>query len=511
MAASVWGPSSPAAFPAALLASSIGDSLIGTMAAGAGARLRTQQSVNRDTVNVLGFTGADSSGVTDSYAAFQAAINSLPTGGGKITIGPGTWRLETEPTWGNRSMYWDISPSAKFIGAGTGTGKFPYMETNAAQLAVGPFIQSRSTEVSGPTPNGGIAAWNVEMIQPSTYIGQSVAGYYGAAGSNPNPSANVWVHNLLIRADAGAGGTYQGSEVDVDCFSSTALMKGISINGIGTFNPTVALEIIRSDATLYKTGVNIRNSIIGLKIESTSLDRGIVIGNVVGIGNTLLTGQQLVNGADCVVLQRATDSSPTGDFIRCVDAANSKSLFDVNILGQLANTGLTARDDSPVGYNAVVLQNESIANNTTKTVVQQFKGRDTVSTLKTLVECKVAPGTANWTTSSYTISTRVADALGDSWQIDTVGNSLVTRVGAGLRVKEGSNAKQGTAVLAAGSVVVANTSVTATSRILLTSNIDGGTPGWLRVSARTVGTSFTITSSSGADTSTVAYQIFEPA
>lgn len=86
----------------------------------------------------------------------------------------------------------------------------------------------------------------------------------------------------------------------------------------------------------------------------------------------------------------------------------------------------------------------------------------------------------------------------------------VNTVGRGLRVKEGSNAKQGTAVLVAGSVVVSNTSVTASSRILLTSNTDGGTPGWLRVSARTAATSFTITSSSGTDTSTVAYQIFEP-
>lgn len=82
--------------------------------------------------------------------------------------------------------------------------------------------------------------------------------------------------------------------------------------------------------------------------------------------------------------------------------------------------------------------------------------------------------------------------------------------GKGLQVAEGSNAKQGTAVLVAGSKVVSNTSVTASSRILLTSQADGGTPGWLRVSARTAGTSFTITSSSATDTSTVAYQIFEP-
>lgn len=93
----------------------------------------------------------------------------------------------------------------------------------------------------------------------------------------------------------------------------------------------------------------------------------------------------------------------------------------------------------------------------------------------------------------------------------SVGAVSVTTAGKGLLVKEGSNAKQGTATLVAGSSVVSNTSVTANSRIFLTSQADGGTPGFLRVSARSAGVSFTITSSSGTDTSTVAYQIFEPA
>lgn len=82
--------------------------------------------------------------------------------------------------------------------------------------------------------------------------------------------------------------------------------------------------------------------------------------------------------------------------------------------------------------------------------------------------------------------------------------------GKGLKVKEGANAKQGTAVLVAGTVTVADTAVTASSRIFLTSQADGGTPGFVRVSARTAGTSFTITSSNVADTSTIAYEIFEP-
>jgi len=90
------------------------------------------------------------------------------------------------------------------------------------------------------------------------------------------------------------------------------------------------------------------------------------------------------------------------------------------------------------------------------------------------------------------------------------GSLDVSGAGQGLRVGEAANGKQGTGVLVAGSLVVANTSVTANSRILLTSQADGGAPGFLRVSARTAGVSFTVTSSSGTDTSTFAYEIFEP-
>lgn len=118
-------------------------------------------------------------------------------------------------------------------------------------------------------------------------------------------------------------------------------------------------------------------------------------------------------------------------------------------------------------------------------------------------------GTAlNYVAGRFLFGTLTDDATN---QVQVAGNIAAVTAGSGFRIKEGSNAKMGTATLVAGSVVVSNTSVTANSRILLTSNADGGTPGWLRVSARTASTSFTITSSSGTDTSTVAYLIMEPA
>jgi hypothetical protein len=81
----------------------------------------------------------------------------------------------------------------------------------------------------------------------------------------------------------------------------------------------------------------------------------------------------------------------------------------------------------------------------------------------------------------------------------------------GLTVKEGANAKQGVATLVAGTVTVSNTSVTATSRIQLTVQSLGTVtaPKAVAVTARTAGTSFTITSADNTDTSVVAYEIFE--
>lgn len=79
-----------------------------------------------------------------------------------------------------------------------------------------------------------------------------------------------------------------------------------------------------------------------------------------------------------------------------------------------------------------------------------------------------------------------------------------------LKVAEVVNGKQGVATLVAGTVVVANTSITATSRIILTPQETGLFTGSLRVSARTVGVSFTILSTALTDTAQVAYEIFEP-
>jgi hypothetical protein len=65
----------------------------------------------------------------------------------------------------------------------------------------------------------------------------------------------------------------------------------------------------------------------------------------------------------------------------------------------------------------------------------------------------------------------------------------------------------GTADLSGGTATVTTDQVTTDALIYLTIQVPGGTPGAVYVSARTDGASFTITSTSGSDSSTVAWEI----
>lgn len=81
---------------------------------------------------------------------------------------------------------------------------------------------------------------------------------------------------------------------------------------------------------------------------------------------------------------------------------------------------------------------------------------------------------------------------------------------ASLPSQGGGNVRTGQTTLVTGTKVVADTAVTAASKIFATVHTPGGTPGWLQISARSNGVSFTILSSSATDTSVVDYLIIEP-
>jgi hypothetical protein len=66
----------------------------------------------------------------------------------------------------------------------------------------------------------------------------------------------------------------------------------------------------------------------------------------------------------------------------------------------------------------------------------------------------------------------------------------------------------GTATMSAGAVTVSLPTLKATNRIMLTIQVPGGTVGAVYVFSKTPGTGFVINSTSGTDTSTVAYAVY---
>lgn len=254
----------------------------------------------------------------DDSAIFQQAINSLPATGGTILVHGANYVINTAPNIGTKNVLWMIDPNSTFSGA----AQWPRMATNQFQMPVGPWLQSQSSQASPAL--GGIAGFNIEMVQPSSYVGQSESCYIGARGAGPNANSNVWALNTLVQADPGAGGIYQSIEADANNFSASARVKGVSVTGVGTFDADVAFECVRADSTFWKKGLHVLSSRQAIVVNNPS-DQSTYLPN--------FNGQQQVNGSDCVILQRHDDSGAGGNFLRAVNAANNTNLVNIDVLG----------------------------------------------------------------------------------------------------------------------------------------------------------------------------------
>lgn len=287
---------------------------------------------------------AQGNGVADDYAAIQSVIDDLPAGGGEVTVPSGNYKISAIPNVGAKSVHWNFAPDASF--SGVGAADFPRAITNTASQPVGPYILSQSTQHAGDT-NGAVNALTVEMIQPTGYgAGQSVGAYVGAQGGEANAGSNVWACNFLVRANAGALGTFYGNEIDVDTYAAGATTVGMLFSGTGDYNGTAAIIVDRLTQK-WATGFNIRKAVDGIVIFGESGGRGVVIdapsANVAAVSGPV-SARQYANAGDTVFLQRFTDTSPTGYYLRFRNAADNADVLSVGAggLGNFATDAAAA-------------------------------------------------------------------------------------------------------------------------------------------------------------------------
>jgi hypothetical protein len=152
--------------------------------------------------------------------------------------------------------------------------------------------------------------------------------------------------NALIEAQPGAAGTYIGLEVDVNSLSTSADMVGILVAGNGS-GVNKAVEIVRSDATQYETGLSISNSRTGLKINPTlesvaEFDvKGLQVGEVEYSGQNIPVAiRQISTAHPSIRLQRWSDTVTTGNAIDYLNSAGNAIVWKITNTGVFEGTGV---------------------------------------------------------------------------------------------------------------------------------------------------------------------------
>ena len=177
-------------------------------------------------------------------------------------------------------------------------------------------------------------------------------------GTHENRDAWSWVYNSVVNLHRQPA--FQ-MELDFNIWDTAPEMsRCLALTGIGTGQSNViALEINRGGSCNWSYGIQIGQSEVGLDIGADqpiyirSLWKNNIAGTVQPIAygirfdniesnllaRPLFAGRQIENGAQGIILQRATDVSPLGEMITCRDA-NGGTFFSVNANGFTSVQGL---------------------------------------------------------------------------------------------------------------------------------------------------------------------------
>lgn len=317
--------------------------------------------------------------------------------------------------------------------------------------------------------NGQVVSGTALFYSGPPALGNLVASISAAAGTDAKGNAY-----LAGVASYQPGGTFVASQVNAGTFSLLTapgaggpytLAASMTLSG-GLLLQAVAATITAQEQFIAQAGIDITSG-----------------GLVIGGGGANITGGETTD-----TLTVSGHANPP----LIISGATAGNLLELvnSTVGAAAQLTLTTAAAGDAFLNCKVAGDTN-----TRLLIDTTAGG--------LLRFRLGPGVTAVDTTIERLSANLLGLVQTDLAIDTAGR--------GLQVKEGANAKQGTAILAAGSVVVANTAVTANSRIFLGFVTPSANAGALFCSSVTVGTGFTIKSTNAADTSTVAYEIFEAA
>lgn len=334
--------------------------------------------------------------------------------------------------------------------------------------------------LNGGDADGDVGGAGGQLIMAGGAAGSSAGGTGGASG------------NVLL--EGGAGGT-----------SGSGGNGGSLTLGGGTAGTTGTGGNAGNITANGGSGNSTRNGGAGGTHAFSGGNAG--SGGAGGAGGSIT--QNGGNGASGAAGGAAGSITTSGSNAVTVTAGAAGGSIDTRANGSRAGGAINTSAGASAAGGAISTNNGGGAINTAGVGLVEF---GVAATRTSLVGSATAARTVTMPDATTTLAgLAVAQTFSANQTIN--GNLTLNTAGNGLSIREGSNAKMGTATLAAGTVTVNTTQVTANSRVFLTVQSLGtvAVPTPIAVTARTAGTSFTITSSDVTDTSVVAWMIVEPA
>jgi hypothetical protein len=315
---------------------------------------------------------------------------------------------------------------------------------------------------------------------------------------------DLTVNGITVGDGAGTGtqNTVVGSSslsINTTGFNNTAIGFQALINNTTGYNNTAI-----GSASLSTNSVGLYNTAIGVSALylNTDGDSNIAIGattlysNTTGNTNTAIGYEALYTNtsgySNTAIGYDALKNNTTGYY----NTADGTLALFANTTGQ-NNTAIGLQAGYGTGANANTTGSNNIFIGVTSVgIIATESNRTWIGNSTTA---------STWLGGNVHIGNTADNGLA---KLQITGDLQLTTAGNKLLIATGTNASAGTtAAMTAGTITVTTTAALTNSIILLTAQTTGGTAGALRVSARVNATSFTITSSSALDTSTIGWLI----
>lgn len=318
-----------------------------------------------------------------AYATFAGTISLAPptqlvgltsAGGASSAAAPidATWAIDQSiaPTWTGLHTF-----NGKVVVGAPASGIALAVAGNTANVAVS-ILTNMGTKAAGiATLRVGTAAGTEAGWTNNPAAGDFVTIYsYNSSNATRN---RIWAENPVIDITSGNPATGWGMEVDVNQGNAnspdphnTNHAIGIDIVSGGTFAPSAGLSVYgtsaanrwkhgiwldyiggQSGSTLIAAGKATSGTTVtvdhGIDFSVPTFNfQGIRVGATPATQAATIGARQFSNGSTNIFLQRFTDTTPTGNLIQAVNAANNAVIAALDASGNYTGTQYVANPAS---------------------------------------------------------------------------------------------------------------------------------------------------------------------